>query len=143
DGNDTMSGGLNDDLVSGDAGDDLVSGDAGNDLLFGGAGNDQIAGGDGSDQIEGDAGNDALPGGTGADLCVFGQGSGVDTIKDFNNTQDLIDLRDFHFANFGTLMSLAHQDGLNTVIDLNTDAGDQLTLVGVQLATLQHNDFLV
>ena len=142
DDDDQMFGGANDDLVMGDGGNDIVAGDGGNDLLFGGDGNDDLAGGEGSDTLNGGAGDDMLAGGLGLDIFVFDEGSGVDTISDWH-TQDLIDLRNLSFASYESVMALSHEEGDDTVIDLNADDGDQLILLGVQLAELQRNDFLI
>ena len=43
--------------------------------------------------IRGTGGNDTLQGGTGDDIFVFGANHGNDTISDFTDGEDLIDLR--------------------------------------------------
>lgn len=65
----------------------------GDDTLNGGAGDDMIFGQEGNDTITGGAGNDTLFGGTGADRFIFGAiADGIDTIKDFDIIEDIIDL---------------------------------------------------
>jgi Ca2+-binding RTX toxin-like protein len=113
--NDTLDGGLGHDLLSGDAGDDVLPGDFGNDTLRGGANNDTLFGGAGDDSLDGFTGNDALDGGAGNDTLLGGagrdvlngglgadvflftvaaqsNGSFVDTVTDFTEGSDRIDL---------------------------------------------------
>ncbi|MBB3221963.1 beta strand repeat-containing protein [Pseudoduganella umbonata] len=92
-GNDTMAGGTGADTLYGDDGNDSVNGDAGNDRGHGGAGDDSLAGGTGDDELYGDAGadrfdggagKDYLSGGAGADVYLFGKGSGIDTVYNYD-----------------------------------------------------------
>jgi Ca2+-binding RTX toxin-like protein len=95
-GNDTLTGDVNDNFIDGLGGDDLISGLGGDDYLIGGAGNDTVTGGigndylvadEGIDSINGDDGNDylydifgignTLNGGVGDDTIVAGVGSNV------------------------------------------------------------------
>ncbi|WP_424433944.1 M10 family metallopeptidase C-terminal domain-containing protein [Planktotalea sp.] len=72
-----------------------MRGDAGADTLNGDAGDDRLFGGDDDDVLIGGAGNDAMNGGEGADTFIFRQGDGNDTITDFEDGIDLIDISDF------------------------------------------------
>jgi len=128
-GNDLLRGGDDDDIVKGQAGNDMLFGDAGNDTLAGGDGNDVLRGGDGNDALTGgsegdilygDAGDDLLNGGAGADILYGGSGSdtfvlargkGADTIMDFADGQDRIQLQGL---SYGQLTFT--QSGVNTVI---------------------------
>ncbi|WP_183154053.1 calcium-binding protein [Paracoccus siganidrum] len=96
-GRDLLAGGAGDDRLNGAAGADTLQGGAGNDMLFGGAGADRLIGGPGDDTLTGGAGADTLTGGAGADVFVFAKRSSVglqrDTITDFGNGADRIDLR--------------------------------------------------
>jgi serralysin len=106
DGSDRIQGGQDNDQLSGDAGNDTINGNRGNDQIFGGTGNDSLRGGQGDDTISGDAGNDVLSGDAGADRLTGGDGvdtflftSGgsaigatVDTVTDFQQGTDLIDV---------------------------------------------------
>ncbi|BBD69454.1 hemolysin-type calcium-binding region [Nostoc commune NIES-4072] len=82
---------------------DLIVGSNGNDTLFGSLGdngsnrgNDTIIGGTGNDILKGgkgngDKGNDSLIGGSGTDTFAFDNYiEGIDTIYDFNATNELI-----------------------------------------------------
>jgi Ca2+-binding RTX toxin-like protein len=66
-------------------------------MLVGGAGNDQLFGDNNNDILIGGLGADELTGGSGNDTFRFVDGQtfdAVDTIKDFNLSYDVIDLRD-------------------------------------------------
>ncbi len=110
-GDDSLFGGLGSDTILGGAGADRLRGEAGNDRLLGGAGGDRLLGGAGRDELIGGAGADALSGGAGADrllggkgddllsggggrdVFVFGRRDGNDTIRDFRDGADLIEIR--------------------------------------------------
>jgi serralysin len=73
--------------VKGTTFNDTMTGDKGNNYFDGGAGNDVLRGGKGADTLNGGAGNDTF---------VWGKkdiGTGIDTIKDFGNGRDVMDLR--------------------------------------------------
>ncbi|HEY9852450.1 MAG TPA: hypothetical protein V6D28_23460 [Leptolyngbyaceae cyanobacterium] len=69
-----------------------VIGGADDDILTGGLGNDSLTGAAGDDLLDGSFGNDVLTGGDDRDLFVLTSGSGIDTIADFDRTQDSIGL---------------------------------------------------
>ena len=88
--------------VYANAGDDTLSGSGGNDTLWGGLGNDSLSGNAGADTLVGEAGNDTIAGGAGddglfggdgADVFVLDAGWGADTILDWQDGVDLIDVR--------------------------------------------------
>lgn len=97
-GNDTIEGGAGHDDLYGDNGyrtdrtTELRPDLAGNDSLNGGSGNDRVDGQSGNDRIDGGTGDDTLTGGQGRDTFVFGRNHGRDTVTDFTNGQDRIDL---------------------------------------------------
>jgi Ca2+-binding RTX toxin-like protein len=83
-GNDSLSGGNDDNLLIGNAGsdslygydgDDTFSGGNGNDLVYAGEGNDVVDGGQDADYIEADNGNDTVVGGAGEDEVYGGNDS--------------------------------------------------------------------
>jgi Ca2+-binding RTX toxin-like protein len=92
-GNDKLNGGNDNDRVSGGGGNDIVRGKGGRDLLRGGRGNDRLVGNRGSDVLIGDAGDDILIGGSGKNTFQFNNPNhGVDVIRSFNGSNDLIDV---------------------------------------------------
>jgi hypothetical protein len=110
-GNDTLYGGVDDDIISGLAGNDMIFaldgadvlyGDAGNDSLFGLNGNDLLYGGDGGDTLSGGAGADNLYGGAGDDFLrsdadgdlIYG-GDGNDTFSGSRGDHDSDTIADF------------------------------------------------
>jgi serralysin len=145
-GNDTVSGGQGDDwvvggkdqdLLWGDDGSDIVYGNLGDDTLDGGAGadivrggqaNDVVRGGAGADYVSGDMGDDTVTGGFGADLFHTWGGAGFDRVTDFNLAEG-----DRVMLDPGTIYTTA-QVGADVVITM--DGGAQMTLVGVQLSSL-------
>lgn len=106
-GNDTINGDAGNDQLFGEDGRDTLNGDDGNDQLFGAEGVDQLRGGDGADRLGGGLGNDVLDAGVDLfqDTFVFqvdtASESGRDTIRNYDDTRDLINLGDF--GTFGDL----------------------------------------
>ncbi len=146
---DQLFGGNDHDVLHGEGGADSLDGGAGNDQLFGGyntdtlnggAGRDVLDGGGQNDRLDGGTGNDTLTGGNGADTFIFTRGSGVDTITDFRNNQDQIDLADFGLANIQAALDLAVQSGEDVIFDFGD--GDQLVLRDTNLTDL-NNDILI
>ena len=95
-GNDTLSGGEGNDLLFGEAGDDTLTGDAGSDSLFGGEGTDTLLGGSGDDRLEGGFGNDTLDAGDGNDTYIVDRRSNHDTIFNYDQSGDDIDVLGFN-----------------------------------------------
>jgi Ca2+-binding RTX toxin-like protein len=139
-GADTLNGFAGDDRLIGLAGNDRLIGSTGNDTLLGGNGKDILLGEDGNDVLEGGIGNDRLVGGAGndtiitgggRDIVAIGRGEGVDTVRDFRNGSDRIDLTGR--LSFGQLTilqrgsrTLVRAGGSNLLVLQNFDA-DLLT----------------
>ena len=125
--------------LGGDAGETYHTA-GGNDLVFSGEGDDTIDGGADDDTITGDAGNDTITGGTGDDTFVFAAGDGSDTITDFTDGEDPIDLSAFSsISGFSDLT--INQDGDDTVIDLGAHGGGEITLEDFTSTDLDATDF--
>ena len=129
----------------------MLNGDAGNDLISGGAGNDVIGGGTGDDILGGDLGDDAITGGTGFDVSTGGDGVdtftfaagdatigavddrafvAVETVSDFANDEDLIDLGftvDLVTPAVGVIFT-DEQAARDYAVDQTLTAGDVLAL---------------
>jgi serralysin len=161
-GDDSLSGKNGDDLLYGDAGnvlpagDDVLNGGNGKDYLYGGAENDNLNGGNGKDSLYGEEGDDVLNGGHGKDLLDGGEGAdqlygdkgkdtfqfgllfGDDTIWDFKDGKEKIDLTAFAAPfGFGSLdIDLAGNDALITV------AGHGTILVKNAADLIDESDFI-
>ena len=80
------------DNMTGNWGNDRLDGGPGNDGVYGMGGDDRVSGGSGNDYLAGDVGTDIVSGGRGADTFaytangpfLFGGGSGIDIITDFD-----------------------------------------------------------
>jgi len=89
-GDDVIDAGAGNDKVFGDVGDDVITGGLGNDSLFGGFGDDTIDGGDGNDYVQGGGDADSMTGGAGNDTLagdsnegdVLDGGDGTNVIRD-------------------------------------------------------------
>ena len=152
--NGIIGGGTGDDVLDGSGGADRLVGDEGDDVLLGGDGNDNRAaivspfgasfpgglyGGAGNDTLDGGEGNDYLEGSTGNDVFVFVPDSDNDTIADFTNDEDKIDLTAYN-TTFSDLSPNITQVNANTVIDLGS--GNTITLLNFNSVDLDEDDFI-
>jgi len=101
-GNDSFTGGKEDDHLRGGDGNDWLSGGLGDDVLKGDTGNDNLNGGAGADVLEGGAGNDYLYGGEGLDSFIFAAGHGEDVITDSRSSDIGNDVLRFNGASSGS-----------------------------------------
>ncbi|GAA4178737.1 M10 family metallopeptidase [Shinella granuli] len=127
--------------AKGGSGNDLLRGNQANNTLQGNAGNDKLFGMAGNDKLDGGAGNDVLTGGAGADDFVFKKGYGHDTITDFKDNVDDIDLRSYNFSTVSSVLGKASQVGDDVHIKLS--ATDILILDDFRLKDLDARDFLL
>src|SRR5262249_9903246 len=120
-------------------------GTAGDDRLFGGDFNDTLSGGDGNDVIGGKDGDDLLTGGAGADTFVYARfGAQHDTVTDFQQGQDVIDVAAANISSFATVQQLLSDDAQgNAVITTVFDGvSSTMTLTGISAAQLTAADFV-
>jgi Ca2+-binding RTX toxin-like protein len=152
---DDLIGTTGDDIVDLLGGNDRFSGLGGNDRVAGGAGDDEISGDDGDDMITGNGGADTVTGGAGADVFRYltyadsRAGDGIDTITDFNDAVDRLDLVEFGGATLvsawqpgggrqatldfdGSRTLLSIFDGGSTPVFQLYLTGDHRTLAGMQ-----------
>ena len=104
-----------------------MEGGLGHDLLKGGDGNDSLSGGHGDDTLVAGAGEDELFGGSGADVFVFENGDGPkNTVIDFQDGVDKLDISDFAGSIFHTVMQLPGTSltAIGQITLTNTDTGD-------------------
>lgn len=99
-----------------------------------------LSGMGGADDLDGGKGNDFLTGGSGADAFHFAKGYGRDTITDFDNGTDVIDLKHFSaVTDFNDLMK--HHltvSGHDLVI---TSGSDHLIIEDMKKSALDAHDF--
>lgn len=99
-----ITGSAFNDTLNGGDGNDSLNGGTGNDSLVGGDGNDTLIGLGGADTLIGGAGNDTLTGGNGLDRFVYNNPTeGLDTITDFNASQDFIQVSSAGFGGLTTI----------------------------------------
>lgn len=109
--------------------------------LIGSAHADKLIGNSGANKIDGGKGNDTLTGGAGADDFVFAKGYGRDTITDFQNDVDDLDLRSYKLS-LSKILSMAKQAGDDVHITLVKDK-DVIILKNFQKSNLDADDFLL
>ncbi len=151
----TVGNGSAGSILKGGAGNDIVTSGAGNDTLFGGSGYDTLVGGRGNDALYGNLGRDVLNGGEGDDLIVGGRSSdtltgglgsdvfvfhtadrGHDVITDFEDGQDLIEIKGLSFD------ALVFTSGDAGVTISSGEMVGQILLAGIDAAALDASDFL-
>lgn len=165
-GNDTLNGGLGGDKLIGGTGVDTATyvnatigvtaslanaglntneakGDtySGIENLFGSAFGDKLTGNTGENKLTGYKGNDTLTGGSGADIFVFAAGYGRDTITDFKNNEDNIDLQSYNFSSVSSVLSKAVTVGDNVEIRLTST--DVIVLKNFVKSSLDASDFIL
>jgi Ca2+-binding RTX toxin-like protein len=114
-------------VIVGTSGANHIEGAGGADILKGMGGNDTLVGG---------AGNDTLTGGSGADRFVLQGGGGSDTVTDFQDGYDKLDISAFH-----TTWSQVHvtDSAAGAVISV----GDATVLMsGVHASLFSSSDFI-
>ncbi len=137
-GNDALTGGSYADYLAGDA------------LHYNAAAPGSITGG--KDILNGKGGNDEMWGGPNNDIFVLEKGSAEDLIHDFDQgnkavgstaaEHDLIDVRDYGFADWTSLNILITDDSSGSAVIHLTDS-DTITLQGFRTAELHATDFIV
>ncbi|HZB61669.1 MAG TPA: CAP domain-containing protein [Microvirga sp.] len=142
-GADTIKGYAGADTVYGRGGSDKLCGGAGNDRISGQAGNDRLYGEDGKDVLNGGAGNDALRGGAGADSFRFRDQWGADTVSDFQNGSDRIDLRGagLSFNELSIAQRDADRDGRADDVVIKAD-GQSIALLNLKASLVGVSDFV-
>lgn len=146
-GEDVLEGGNDTDILRGGGDDDALDGGGQADDLHGGQGDDTVDGGMGADVIRGGRGDDVLTGGQGADVFVIARRADDDTITDFKNGVDRIDIsllgigEGFFFSVIAPEMTAV---GANAVrLDLAAIGGDGVLLIqGMTLANADPTDFV-
>jgi len=139
-GHDVLNAGSGDDVVLGGGSGDNLFGRKGDDILRGEAGNDKVRGGDGNDIVDGGKGRDLLFGGRGEDVFVFSEGYGKDTVVNFRDGDDKLDVSGFGVESFDEIESLINGNKQRVKIDF--EDGDALVLLGAELSQMDQSDFI-
>ncbi|MEQ9639186.1 MAG: M64 family metallopeptidase [Alphaproteobacteria bacterium] len=132
---DTVNGGAGNDTLRGQGGRDALNGDAGNDLLVGMAGFDTLNGGDGNDTLIGGPADDTLTGGAGVDIFTFGADQGANTVTDYADGTDMIQVAGV--SGFGDLALTSTPDGTQIAF-----LGTTVLLQDVAIGQLSASDFI-
>ena len=107
------------------------------DTFIGGDATDDFRGGAGDDTLDGGAGDDSLTGSLGNDTFVFGVNWGVDTVTDFTQGEDVLDL---------TASGLQFADLAITQVGADTHIadgnGNTITLQNFSATNLTASDFV-
>jgi Ca2+-binding RTX toxin-like protein len=131
-------------VVNGTYDDDVLFGGNGNDTLSGAGGEDTLSGGAGADTLNGGSGNDTLIGGTGVDSFKYDTREfGVDTITDFQQGTDKIDVSGLNVGDFATLQRFIENDSNGDAVITLTHRGyiEKIVLTGVSAASLNASSF--
>ena len=91
--------------------------------------------------ITGGGGNDLITGGSGDNIYSFDLGSGQDTITDFQNDRDVLDLGSYFGGNVSEALSATSQTGNDAFIDLGDN--NSITLTNVDASNLTAENFTV
>ena len=111
-----------------------------NDVLSGDTGANRLYGGRGNDEIQGNAGDDILEGGDGADQFIFQHSNGDDTILDFTDNEDLIDLSAIGLSGYDDLTLSSNSTGVT--IHMTSSGGGSILLEDFDIANLDASDFI-
>lgn len=135
-GADDLRGNGGRDEISGGVGADTIFGGGGGDLIDGGGGLDFLSGGSGQDTLTGRGGDDTLRGDSGSDIFQFRATDVNDTILDFAQNIDAIEIVS-GAASFDDLV--IEQDGDDVLIGFG--AG-QVRVVTDTVAAFSEDDFI-
>ncbi len=99
-----------------------------------------MIGNSGDNTINGGAGADNIVGLGGADTFAFDLGSGLDSIGDFTNGSDLLDVSGWNISDFNDLIITAV--GGDTTVAYEADGADMITLQNVGVSDVDAVDFV-
>ena len=135
------------DRILGSSEDDRVEGGGGFDTIKGRGGDDEIKGGAGEDVIVGGAGDDEMTGGSQGDEFRIGKHSGADTILDWQDGVDVLNLRKLGLTGGTKLADVVaaseNRAGGAVIIDLDDLGGDgSITVENWNTALMTVDDFI-
>ncbi len=115
------------------------TGNGGQSDLLGNGGNNKLFGLGGIDSLDGGKGTDRLTGGANADTFVFKTGNGHDTIMDFQNGLDRIDVS--HWSGIDNISDVKHHMTASNGDLFITLGSDQLIIADTTKAEIDAGDF--
>ncbi len=132
------------DKIKGKGGNDNIVGGKKNDKLWGDGGKDKLFGDKGKDKLFGGKGDDKLTGGAGKDVFVFKKQEGKDTITDFENGKDKIDLKAFNFANKAAALAEFYEIGSGSNDKMGFKyKGTEIIIKGIDMSDLNGADIII
>jgi alkaline phosphatase len=137
---DVIRAGWGDDRLVGLGGNDQLEGGEGDDRLNGRSGNDVLSGAEGDDSLRGGVGDDQLLGGDGSDVFVFGDGVGLDRLRDFAIGEDAIHFRGGLFADAAAVLAASQAADEGVLIALA--GGGEIRIDGIDLVALESAMFV-
>ncbi|MCB9993620.1 MAG: right-handed parallel beta-helix repeat-containing protein [Hyphomicrobiaceae bacterium] len=142
--NDRLNGNNQANRLDGGAGDDILKGRNGSDTLIGGSGDDNLKGGKGSDILIAGKGTDTLTGGQNDDTFTFGKFQNKNTITDFQNGLDKIDLSAFGFATKADAKAAFQEVGTthDNVVKF-VQNGTTIIVKGIDLHDVSNGDLII
>ncbi|MGV6802373.1 MAG: hypothetical protein ACWA5L_10670 [bacterium] len=147
--NDILNGGADDDILQGVQNDDIMHGDGGADDLYGGnqsddlfgdSGADRLFGQQGLDFLDGGADNDTLNGGANSDIFFYGANYGIDTITDFTDNVDDIQIDNAIWGGGLTkaqvIATYGSMSGTTAILDFGAD---ELRILNTTLVAIEND----
>ncbi len=120
---------------------DYLLGSHDDNILSGGAGIDRLEARNGNDTLIGGSQDDNLKGGLGADVFVLRVGDAQDTIADWQDGVDIIDVSDFGLS-FGQVYSVATDIAGGTLL-IDFGGGDSVRVLNFALSDFDAGDVFV
>jgi Ca2+-binding RTX toxin-like protein len=115
------------------------------EVYYGSFENDIFKGGDGKEEFDAVEGNDRITGGKGGDLFIFHGGMDKDTVTDFGNGADRLQITGFLIEGMNYVDTLAefkaHATAKNGNLVVDFGNGDVLTLLHTAKSDLTDADF--
>ncbi|MCB1518308.1 MAG: calcium-binding protein [Hyphomicrobiaceae bacterium] len=130
--------------LTGNSNANTLVGDWGQDVLNGRAGDDILRGMDGKDELIAGKGTDTLTGGKGGDTFTFNKRWDTNTIRDFENGKDLIDLSAFGYARKRDALAQFQEWGTANDNKVKfSDKGTVIKVKGVDLGDIGGSDIII
>ena len=131
----------NDLIYGSDVSNDTIVTYDGNDTLIGNGGQDRLFGGNDDDVLNGGGGSDTMTGGSGNDVFVFNADFFLNTITDFQNNADKIDMT--IDPNWTNITTYSYMGGTLLEMTNGTTVVSQIHLESFDPFQIDPSDFIV